>query len=153
MTESVAALTGYSLDKFREMGCWGRLVIDEDAGVFADKVSGLSPGTRADCKLRLRRKDGTIRWLRATTECLADDADPGVRRLYGGLVDITEHKLREAEIERLALVVEQSPSIALLTDTAGRIEYVNARFCSTTEYRPQEILGGCPTCRPGLRVQ
>ncbi len=141
MTESVTALTGYSLAELREMRCWGRLVIDEDTGVFADKVSGLSPGTRANCELRLRRKDGTIRWLHATTECLADDADPGVRRLYGGLVDITEHKLREAQIERLALVVEQSPSIALLTDTSGRIEYVNARFCSTTEYRPQEILG------------
>jgi diguanylate cyclase (GGDEF)-like protein/PAS domain S-box-containing protein len=141
MTESVAALTGYSLDEVRDMGCWRCLVIDEDAEIFAAKVAGLSPGTRADCELRLRRKDGTIRWLRATTECLAEDSDPRIRRLYGGLVDITEYKLREAEIERLALVVEQSPSIALLTDTAGTIEYVNARFCSTTGYRPQEVLG------------
>ncbi len=141
MTESVAALTGYSLDKVRDMGCWGCLVIAEDAGVFADKVSGLSPGTRADCELRLRRKDGAIRWLHATTECLADDTDVGARRLYGGLVDITEHKLREAEIARLALVVEQSPSIALLTDTSGTIQYVNARFCNTTGYRPQDVLG------------
>ncbi|SDW83368.1 EAL domain-containing protein [Thiocapsa roseopersicina] len=141
MTDSVEALTRYTLAEVREMGCWSRLLIDEDVGIFNDKVAGLAPGARADCELRLRRKDGAIRWLRATTECVAEDADPTQRRLYGGLLDITEHKSREAEIERLALVVEQSPSIVLITDIAGAIEYVNARFCESTGYRPQEILG------------
>ncbi len=141
MTESVAALTGYTLAEVRDMRCWGRLVVEEDAEIFAEKVAGLSPGTRVDCELRLRRKDGAIRWLRATTECLAEETDAGARRLYGGLVDITEHKLREAEIERLALVVEQSPSIALLTDTSGTIEYVDARSPARPGIDRQELLG------------
>ncbi|MFB1488867.1 MULTISPECIES: EAL domain-containing protein [unclassified Thiocapsa] len=141
MTDSIEALSGYTLAEVLEMGCWRRLVIEEDIGVFNHKVAGLVPGTRADCELRLRRKDGAVRWLRATTECVADDADPTLRRLYGGLLDGTEHKAREAEIERLALVVEQSPSIVLITDIAGTIEYVNARFCASTGYRPQEVLG------------
>ncbi|WP_296805506.1 EAL domain-containing protein [Thiocapsa sp.] len=141
MTDSVETLTGFSLGEVRDMGCWRCLLIDEDTGIFDDKVAGLAPGTRADCELRLRRRDGAIRWLRATTECVADDADPKLRRLYGGLVDVTEHKSREAEIERLALVVEQSPSIVVITDIAGTIEFVNARFCESTGYRPREVLG------------
>ncbi|EGV20067.1 EAL domain-containing protein [Thiocapsa marina] len=141
MTDSVDALTGYSLAEMRTMGCWSCLLIEEDLGIFNDKVAGLAPGSRTECELRLRRKDGTVRWLRATTECVAEDGATALRRLYGGLVDITEHKAREAEIERLALVVEQSPSIVLITDIAGTIEYVNARFCESTGYRPQEVLG------------
>jgi diguanylate cyclase (GGDEF)-like protein/PAS domain S-box-containing protein len=141
MTESIEALTGYSLAEMRKMGCWSRLVIDQDMVTFNDKVAGLAPGARADCELRLHRKDGAVRWLRATTECVAEGAAPALRRLYGGLLDITEHKSREAEIGRLALVVEQSPSIVLITDIAGTIEYVNARFCESTGYRPQEVLG------------
>ena len=141
MTDSIEALTGYTLAEVQDMGCWGGLPIDQDRGIFNDKVIGLVPGTMADCELRLRRKDGAIRWLRATTECVAEDTDPALRRLFGGLLDITEHKSREAEIERLALVVEQSPSIVLITDIAGTIEYVNARFCASTGYRPREVLG------------
>jgi diguanylate cyclase (GGDEF)-like protein/PAS domain S-box-containing protein len=141
MTDSVATLTGYSLSAIRQMGCWSRMLIDEDIGIFTDKVAGLAPGTRADCELRLRRRDGAVRWLRATTECVAEDAAPSQRRLYGGLVDITEPKSRKAELERLALVVEQSPSIVLITDIAGTIEYVNARFCESTGYRPQDVAG------------
>ncbi|QVL48081.1 MAG: EAL domain-containing protein [Thiocapsa sp.] len=141
MTDSVEALTGYTLAEVLEIGCWHCLLLEEDIGIFEDKVAGLHPGTRADCELRLRRKDGAVRWLHATTECVLDDADPTLRRLYGGLLDVTEHKAREGEIERLALVVEQSPSIVLITDIAGTIEYVNARFCESTGYRPQEVLG------------
>ena len=141
MTDSVEALTGYTLAEMRDMGCWRCLLVDEDIGIFNDKVAGLIPGTRADCELRLRRKDGAVRWLRATTECVCDDADPALCRLFGGLLDVTEQKSREAEIERLALVVEQSPSIVVITDIAGTIEYVNARFCASTGYRPQEVLG------------
>jgi PAS domain S-box-containing protein len=99
MTDSVEALTGYSLAEMRDIGCWSRLLIDEDIGIFNDKVAGLAPGTRADCELRMRRKDGRVRWLRATTECITEDADPTLRRFYGGLVDVTEHKSGEIGID------------------------------------------------------
>lgn len=44
----------------------------------------------------------------------------------------------------LAHAVEQSPSIVLITDRAGHIEYVNPRFTALTGYPLDEIAGKTP---------
>ncbi|MBK1646632.1 diguanylate cyclase [Thiocapsa imhoffii] len=141
ITASVATLTGYSLEEMMAMRCWGDLVIPEDAKVFQARVVGLPPNTTATCELRLRHRDGSIRWVRVTTECLEDVPGTSLRRLYGGLLDITAEKSRQDEIERLALVVEQSPSIVLITDVDGLVQYVNQRFTEATGYARNEIIG------------
>ncbi len=49
----------------------------------------------------------------------------------------TEHRKRRHAEERLRVLrhaVEQSPAILVITDTAGRIEYVNPRFTQITGY-------------------
>jgi PAS domain S-box-containing protein len=37
--------------------------------------------------------------------------------------------------------VEQSPASIVITDTAGRIKYVNPKFCQVTGYLPEEVAG------------
>lgn len=44
----------------------------------------------------------------------------------------------------LARAVEQSPASVVITDTAGRIEYVNPKFEEVTGYSAQEVLGQNP---------
>jgi PAS domain S-box-containing protein len=56
-------ITGYTADAIKEMTCWKFLVIDEDIPVFEKNVTGLLPGESARCELRIRRKDGGIKWL------------------------------------------------------------------------------------------
>ncbi len=141
MTDSIEGVIGYSVPQIRAMRCWGPLVAEEDRALFERSVIGLEPGATADCELRLRHLNGTFRWVRATTTCLPDDADARMRRILGALVDVTEAKAHAAEIKRLALVVEQSPSIIVITDTSGTIQYVNGRFCEVTGYGADEVLG------------
>lgn len=141
ITDSIEGLSGHTTPEILTMRCWGQLVVEEDRAIFDRSVVGLEPGATADCELRLRHRNGTVRWVRATTQCLMDDANSGVRRILGGLVDVTEAKAHAAEIKRLALVVEQSPGIIVITDTSGAIEYVNGRFCEVTGYRADEVLG------------
>ncbi len=141
MTDSIETLTGYPLAEVLARGSWRFLIAPEDVAVFDARVMGIEPGETSTHELRLRHRDGSLRWIRATTECLLESAPAGARRLYGGMVDITAHKQRETEIQRLALVVEQSPSIVLITDTRGVVEYVNERFCETTGYSRQDVCG------------
>jgi PAS domain S-box-containing protein len=47
-------------------------------------------------------------------------------------------------IRRLTLAVDQSPASVIITDTAGRIEYVNQRFVEMTGYSAVESLGQSP---------
>ncbi len=56
-------------------------------------------------------------------------------------------EIREAwrEILKLSQAVEQSPSLLIITDTEGRIEYVNPKFTKTTGYSPEEVIGRKPS--------
>jgi len=45
---------------------------------------------------------------------------------------------------KLSHAVEQSPVSVVITDKAGRIEYVNRKFTSVTGYTPAEVLGKNP---------
>ncbi|MFQ5349119.1 MAG: PAS domain S-box protein, partial [Thermoanaerobaculia bacterium] len=48
------------------------------------------------------------------------------------------------EIRKLSRAVEQSACLLIITDTEGRIEYVNPRFTRTTGYTPEEAIGQTP---------
>ncbi|MBN2857335.1 MAG: PAS domain S-box protein [Candidatus Delongbacteria bacterium] len=54
-------------------------------------------------------------------------------------------KYDHAELLKLTAAVNQSPSIILLTDTQGIVEYVNPRFTEVTGYTLEEILKRNPS--------
>ena len=55
-------------------------------------------------------------------------------------------RLRAAadELRKLSLAVEQSPSLLIITDIEGHIEYVNPKFSRTTGYTLDELRGLTP---------
>lgn len=55
--------------------------------------------------------------------------------------DITERLQTESQLRKLSLAVEQSPENIVITDLAGRIEYVNAALVNNTGYTRDELLG------------
>ncbi len=56
-------------------------------------------------------------------------------------LQMTERERAQGEIRKLSLAVEQSPASVMITDPAGKIEYVNAKFEELTGYRRDEVLG------------
>jgi len=55
--------------------------------------------------------------------------------------DITGRKAAEDQLRKLSQVVEQSPESIIITDLAGRIEYVNDAFVRASGYSSAEALG------------
>ncbi len=55
-----------------------------------------------------------------------------------------ERRSAEDTLRKLTRAVEQSPSIIVITDSEGVIEYVNPRFTEVTGYAPEEVLGLSP---------
>lgn len=47
-------------------------------------------------------------------------------------------------ILKLSAAVEQSPSMVIITDAKGAIEYVNPKFTGVTGYMPEEVIGQNP---------
>ena len=62
----------------------------------------------------------------------------------GVLVDLTDQKEVQDRLSKLSMAVEQSPSLVLITDKAGHIEYVNRSFTALTGFTFEEAIGRTP---------
>jgi diguanylate cyclase (GGDEF)-like protein/PAS domain S-box-containing protein len=69
-----------------------------------------------------------------------------VRQLEGALLDhyVRERLRTENELLKFSRALEQSPVSIVITDTEGRIEYVNPRFAEITGYSAEEAIGQNP---------
>ena len=61
--------------------------------------------------------------------------------MVGSHLDITDRVEAEETLRKLSYAVEQSPSIVLIIDTRGIIEYANPKFAEITGYTSEEIIG------------
>lgn len=68
----------------------------------------------------------------------------GQRLLYGIIEDITEREAHKAEHARLGLVVKQMTTPVIITDAAGRTEWVNEAFVRATGYSLADLRGRTP---------
>ncbi len=59
--------------------------------------------------------------------------------------DITDRKAQQQQLLKLSHVIEQSPSIVMITDTSGLIEYINPTFTTVTGYQMNEVVGQPPS--------
>jgi PAS domain S-box-containing protein len=101
ITGAVEPITGYSVNEIRALGCWGQIILKEDRHLFEENVTALAPETFGKCELRLRRKDGLVRWVLSFSRCITSPKDPATLLLHGALVDITDFKRAEEEKHRM----------------------------------------------------
>ena len=58
--------------------------------------------------------------------------------------DLRNQKSQEAELKKLSSVVEQSPAAILITDSEGRITYINPKFTIMTGFSKTDVIGEFP---------
>jgi len=88
--------------------------------------------TSVEYSLRIGDKDI---WFSTLISPLSDNSVVWVAR------DITEKKLSEKELTRLSIAVKQSPSVIVITNIKGNLEYVNPKFTELTGYTLEEVRG------------
>ncbi len=88
-----------------------------------------------------RRFDGEVFPATVVLTSMAMDGKIG---LLATVRDVTEQRAAEAQVNRLAQVVEQSREYVVITDVDGSIEYVNPAFEAVTGYSREEALGENP---------
>ncbi len=69
------------------------------------------------------------------------DEDGAITGILSSAQDVTERKEAEEKIRTLSQAVEQSPSMVVITDIKGDVEYVNPKFEEVTGYELIEIIG------------
>lgn len=127
LSGAVEQIVGYTEEELKNIRCWGHLVLEEDFPIFEKEVAALVPGESGHAELRIRRKDGEIRWLSSNAECAAEQVN-GAFRIYGALVDVTERRKTEEafseEQARYRRLVNGMPGIVyVFSDKRGGIYY------------------------------
>ncbi len=89
-----------------------------------------------------RRKDGTKIPVQIISGRLVVE---GREMVSGFVLDISDRMKSEARLRSLSKAVENNPATILITDTQGRIVYVNPKFTTLTGYTEEEVLGRKPS--------
>jgi PAS domain S-box-containing protein len=72
----------------------------------------------------------------------------------GVMEDISVRKKSEEEIKKLSRAMEQSPSLVIITDVKGNIDFVNPKFVEVTGYKQEDVKGKNPSfLKSGLTSQ
>lgn len=121
--------------------------IENDPRMAPWREDALALGCRASAAFPLRTKEGT--W--GTINLYASEAgffDANELRLLDQMASDLGFAMEVAQTEgervRLAAAIEQSPVSVVITDSSGRIEYVNDAFTRMSGYTFDEVLGGNP---------
>lgn len=86
-----------------------------------------------------------IGFLTQSFNTLTSALDDVIRNLETRVADRTSDLLNaNAELRKLSVAVEQSPSAIMITNPRAEIEYVNPAFCASTGYTFEEARGRNP---------
>jgi PAS domain S-box-containing protein len=88
-----------------------------------------------ECRVTCR--DGSVRDV--VVSGIELDSD-----ILATFLDLTELRKADAMLRTLRSALEQSPSVVVVTDREGTIQYANPRFEIQTGYRPDEAIGRNP---------
>jgi PAS domain S-box-containing protein len=93
---------------------------------------------------RYFKKDGSIIWAHLTVSLVRNSS--GEPKYFVSVIeDITERKKAEEQVRKLSHAIEQSSCTVVITDTKGKIEYVNPKFTQLTGYTLEESIGENPS--------
>ncbi len=144
INDAFTILTGYTFDEV--IGQYPGRLLQGPATSKRDKdaiKNGLKSGKPFRSEIYNYSKTGRGYWIEIYTTPIYDSTDQ-ITSYIAVENDITERKNNEEQIAKLTKGIENSPTIVLITDSNGKIEYVNSRFIEITGYTMDEVLGKTP---------
>lgn len=143
--DSFLQLTNWSREEVINQDWISRFVIKEQQAALRETFAAISSTSHfpreMEAEIVTREKSyRMIAWHNTPTL----DSNGNVVGFTGVGEDITDRKRAEDEVRKLYRAVEQSPSIVMLTDRYGHIEYVNPKFTEVTGYSQEDVIGENP---------
>ncbi|MCW7753781.1 PAS domain S-box protein [Desulfobotulus sp. H1] len=168
-SQSMAKIGGWQWDNERRVMLWTREVyrihgMDPDAvsagsqefveqgfDCYAEKDRGrirslfdrcVQHGEAYDEIFPFTPLNGGFIWIRTTAVPVVKKGR--IVRVLGNIMDVSDLKKMEMELQKMQRSVEDSPVSIVITDTHGTIEYVNPAFTDVTGYSFSEAVGQNP---------
>jgi len=140
---NVERVLGHRPDEVRRPGWWATAVHPDDReGALASAARVLAE-RRVVHHYRFRHADGRWRWIR--DELLLTSGDGQPLEVVGAFLDVTAERELEARLgksqERFRELIEGSPDLLAVFDSAGRVAYASPSSIRLLGYPPDRLLG------------
>jgi sigma-B regulation protein RsbU (phosphoserine phosphatase) len=109
---------------------------------WTDHMEGRTPNYETE--LRARTKTGEWIWILARGKIVSRDDNNEPTRVVGTHVDIDERKQAETLLRRQSAALDAAADGILITDSDGKILWVNPAFSTLTGYSFEEAVGENP---------
>jgi PAS domain S-box-containing protein len=117
--------------------------VDQALAPWSEQFERYRDVYEAEEEISLPQAQGEPRYLELQIMPLRDRRGRTIGKIVTAR-DVTDRRRAEVQLRQLQRAVEQSPASVVITDTAGRIEYVNPHFTQLTGYTLSEALGQTP---------
>jgi len=139
----VERITGHPAEYFMEgIHRWWSLVHPDDQARWAKALARLRAGQSSHEDYRLLLADGSVRWVH---DSVLVSREKNALRLDGVITDITARKQAELDLkekdERFHSFMNNSPAIAFMKDSEGRLIYHNRPFQRLFQQGKESLLG------------
>lgn len=145
ITGSVEKILGYTTEEMYSKGCWRSIILEEDLPVFEKNITNLKPGEKSDCELRIKSRDGSIRWINSVAECNESSEDPNKLVIHGAIIDKTGAKNAEQALNHshdlMRYVIEHNRGAVAIHDKEMRYIYVSQRYLTDYMVKEKDIIG------------
>lgn len=137
---SVTRETGYTIGEILGQGWWEKSYISEADRIRSREFfKGIVNNQQAVNNLKYDRK---VVCKNGEVKLFSWQFSVGTENSIIGLAnDITKEKEKEQLVTKLFKAIENSPTIVVITDINGNIEFVNPKFEEVTGYSSKEVIG------------
>ncbi len=118
--------------------------IDEVLAPWEQEINRYRDIPLVDGQVLLWPTEDSPRYLELRITPLRDRREAVVGRIITAR-DVTDRHQADVQLRQLQRAVEQSPASVVITDIAGKIEYVNPHFTQLTGYTLEEAIGQSPS--------
>jgi PAS domain S-box-containing protein len=135
-------LTGWELKELMNSNWIERFIPPQERRSLIEAFQGLinAKGVSRDVEVDLIARAGK-RLRFAWHNTLSTDSQGNIIGITAIGEDVSQRRKAEEKVRKLSRAVEQSPSIVMLTDCEGNIEYVNPKFSEVTGFDALEVVG------------
>ena len=147
VSENVSELLGYSASDFINGNILYEQVIHPDDLPQVRKEKKNGSKDKSNFKIthktyRVLTKDKKIKWVNDDTIIIRKN---GKIINYEGIIsDVSEDIQKNEQLNLLYSAINQSPSLVVVTDIRGDIQYTNPKFSEITGYSISEVIGKNP---------
>lgn len=144
INRTMSRITGYSETELLQMKVQD-ITHPEDRARDWELLQKVVRGELADYHTEKRyvRKDGSVTWVSVNVTIIRDAAGRPLRTI-ATIEDVSERKRTEEVLRLQSAALEAAANAIVITDRAGKIEWINPAFTTLTGFSARETIGKTP---------